>query len=109
MYVRVQQGSPQFSMTTAGGEQQGRPSVGRTSGWPKSTLKSFALALPEAEEPEAQLSGARSMKARSQRISTLATGLLKGLKARVLTSNSLAGIQSPNREICAVCMHGQDP
>lgn len=46
----------------------------------KSALKSFALALPDAEEPELQLSNAKSMRARSKRVSSVATSLLKGLQ-----------------------------
>ena len=63
-------------------EQQARVKGARTPGRPKSMLKSFALALPEAEDPEPQLSSAKSMRARSQRMSSIATGLLKGLEAR---------------------------
>ena len=49
-------------------------------GKPKSALKSFALALPDAEEPELQLSNAKAMRARSKRVSSVATSLLKGLQ-----------------------------
>lgn len=49
-------------------------------GRPKSALKSFALALPDAEEPELQLSNAKSIRARSKRVSSVATSLLKGLQ-----------------------------
>lgn len=68
-------------LMTAGIDRQARATAARLPGRPKSTLKSFALALPEYEELEPQLSNAKSMKARSQRISSMATGLLKGLEA----------------------------
>ena len=74
---------------TAGNEQQARAKGFRASGLPKSTLKSFALALPELEEPEPQLSNAKSMRARTRRMSSIATGLLKGLEARVYRLQAL--------------------
>ena len=68
------------SWRSAGGESGARPSEARVPGKPKSALKSFALALPDAEEPEQQLSSAKSMRARSKRVSSVATSLLKGLQ-----------------------------
>ncbi len=76
-------------LVTAGIERQARATAARLPGRPKSTLKSFALALPEYEEPDPQLSNAKSMKARSQRISSMATGLLKGLEVSNYASKPL--------------------
>lgn len=64
----------------AGAELQTRSSSLRSVAKPKSVLKSFALSLPEFDEPELQLSSAKSMRAGSKRVSSVANGLLRGLE-----------------------------
>ena len=69
----------------AGAELQARSSSLRSVAKPKSALKSFALSLPEFDEPEPQLSNAKSMKAGSKRVSSVGNGLLRGLEVGELS------------------------
>lgn len=81
------QGTAQWSHFIAlptGGDTQAGPSSAKAQGAgrpAKSALKSFALALSEFEEPTGQQTGgARAMQARSKRVSSVASSLLKGLE-----------------------------
>jgi len=94
----------------AGAELQTRSSSLRSGAKPKSALKSFALSLPEFDEPELQLSSAKSMKAGSKRVSSVANGLLRGLEvgrlSRVRCSLYICALLrfSPAAEPCLLDM-----